>query len=69
MSAIGLGVMGYGMAVNLRSKLPKSTTFYICDVSPQTIDRFISEMGGYGPIKVVENGFEAVQAAVSCSSV
>ena len=56
--------MGYGMAVNLRSKLDSDWTFYICDVNEQAIERFKSETGGHGPVHVVKNGFEAVQAAV-----
>ena len=63
----GLGVMGYGMAVNLRSKLDKSIKFYVCDISQETIKRFESELDGYGPIEVVQNGAEAVQTAVSHS--
>lgn len=57
--------MGYGMAVNLRSKLDKSITFHICDVSEDTINRFKSELDGHGPINVVSSGAEAVQSAVS----
>lgn len=59
--------MGYGMAVNLRSKLDKSLTFYICDVNQEAIKRFKSELDGYGPIEVAQNGAEAVQVAVSQS--
>lgn len=61
--------MGYGMAVNLRSKLDKSTTFYVCDISEKAISRFRSELEGYGPIEVVEDGAEASQIAVSQSVV
>jgi hypothetical protein len=61
--------MGYGMAVNLRSKLDKNTTFYICDISEKAINRFRSELEGHGPIEVVENGAAAAQAAVSQFSV
>jgi 3-hydroxyisobutyrate/3-hydroxypropionate dehydrogenase len=54
--------------VNLRSKLDKTAKLYICDVSVEAIDRFKSEMDGYGPIEVVKNGYEAVQVAVSNAS-
>ena len=57
--------MGYGMAVNLRSKLDRSKTFYICDVSEDAINRFKLELDGQGPIEVVQNGTEAVAVAVS----
>lgn len=56
--------MGYGMAINLRSKLDKSTTFYVCDVSTDAINRFKSEMQDHGPVEVVKNGAEAVEVAV-----
>lgn len=63
-SRTGLGVMGYGMAVNLRAKLKSDLTMYICDVSEQALERFQSEMAGKGPISVVKNGYDAVQSAV-----
>lgn len=57
--------MGYGMAVNLRSKMDRSHTLYICDVSEKAITTFRSEVDGRGPVEVVENGAIAVQSAVS----
>ena len=61
--------MGYGMAVNLRSKMDRSHTLYICDISDEVIDRFKSELDGQGPIEVVTTGSEAVQKAVSINAV
>ncbi|KAF4553930.1 Hypothetical protein D9617_5g068050 [Elsinoe fawcettii] len=60
---IGLGVMGYPMAVNLRKKMPSSDKLLICDVSTNALSRFQSEMSGNGPIEVVKNGAEAVSQA------
>lgn len=60
--------MGYGMAVNLRSKLDNSQTMYICDISNDAINRFRTELEGQGPIEVVENGAEAVKSAVCMQS-
>ncbi|KIW99513.1 uncharacterized protein Z518_11252 [Rhinocladiella mackenziei CBS 650.93] len=60
---IGLGVMGYPMAVNLRSKLPSTYTLLICDVSSSAISKFQSQMSGKGPVEVVTSGFEAIQRA------
>ena len=51
--------MGYGMARNLRSKIDKDTTFVVCDVNQEAIDRFKAEMSDHGPIEVTKNGFEA----------
>lgn len=60
--------MGFGMAVNLRSKLDKSTTMFVCDTDSTAIEKFKSEVGHHGPIEVVPNGFEAVKRAVGRSS-
>ncbi|KAF2104233.1 3-hydroxyisobutyrate dehydrogenase [Rhizodiscina lignyota] len=60
---IGLGVMGYRMAVNLRSKIDSSYKIVICDISKDAISKYQSQMKGKGEIDVVENGFEAAQAA------
>ena len=57
--------MGYPMAVNLRSRMGSEKTLLICDVSEEAIAKFQKQMDGKGPIKVVKNGFEAVQQAVS----
>lgn len=64
---IGLGVMGWPMAMNLRSKVDTAITVYICDVNAAAIDRFKAELGGKGPIEVVQNAFEAVKSAVGCN--
>ncbi|CZR54231.1 related to 3-hydroxyisobutyrate dehydrogenase [Phialocephala subalpina] len=60
---IGLGVMGYPMAVNLRKGLSSEYTLLICDVNKDAIAKFQKQMEGQGPIEVVENGMEAVKRA------
>jgi 3-hydroxyisobutyrate/3-hydroxypropionate dehydrogenase len=55
--------MGYPMALNLRSKMPPTSTLLIADVSAPALSSFQAQMSGKGPIKEVSNGFEAVQAA------
>ncbi|TKX26220.1 hypothetical protein C1H76_1573 [Elsinoe australis] len=60
---IGLGVMGYPMAINLRKKMDPSHKLLICDVSKDALTKFQSEMSGSGPIEVVANGAEAVAQA------
>lgn len=42
--------MGYGMASNLRKRLPKHATLHIFDVDEKTIAKFIQEHQQYGPI-------------------
>ena len=61
----GIGVMGFPMAVNLRSKIDKSTKIIICDVSPEQIEKYKSTIRGQGEVDVVANGAEAARQAVS----
>ncbi|KAK3356551.1 NAD binding domain of 6-phosphogluconate dehydrogenase-domain-containing protein [Lasiosphaeria hispida] len=60
---IGLGVMGYPMAKNLRAGLSSDKTLLICDVNTEALKRFISETEGQGPVEIVHNGFEAAKVA------
>lgn len=60
---IGIGVMGYPMAINLRKGLPTSHTLLICDVVTSALSTFQSETSDLGPVAVVQNGYEAIQRA------
>lgn len=60
----GLGVMGYPMALNLRSKMDPKATLLINDVSESALAKFQEEMKSKGPIEVVKNGAEAAERAV-----
>ncbi|KAH7161899.1 NAD binding domain of 6-phosphogluconate dehydrogenase-domain-containing protein [Dactylonectria macrodidyma] len=43
---IGLGVMGWGMAKNLRARIPKSSTLYVCEVVAERRDQWVAETPG-----------------------
>ncbi|KAF5546692.1 3-hydroxyisobutyrate dehydrogenase [Fusarium napiforme] len=60
---IGLGVMGYPMAVNLVKGLGSSKSFLITDVNQEALNGFQSEVKGFGKVSVVQNGSEAAKAA------
>ncbi|RAR11219.1 3-hydroxyisobutyrate dehydrogenase-like protein [Stemphylium lycopersici] len=60
---IGLGVMGYPMALNLRKGLDSSHTLLVCDVSDDALSRFQKDAEGLGPVEPVKSGFDAVQRA------
>ncbi|KAI1614776.1 3-hydroxyisobutyrate dehydrogenase [Exophiala viscosa] len=60
---IGLGVMGYPMALNLRSALDDSYKLLICDVSEAALSKFQSEASGKGPVEVIKSGHEAINSA------
>lgn len=40
---IGLGTMGFAMAVNLASKLPQGSKLFIYDISADAVDRFVAQ--------------------------
>ncbi|KAK7417699.1 hypothetical protein QQX98_004355 [Neonectria punicea] len=43
---IGLGVMGCGMAKNLRARIPESSTLYVCEVVAERRDQRVAETPG-----------------------
>jgi hypothetical protein len=59
---IGLGVMGYGMAKNLRSKIPKSSTLVICELVEKRRGQFVAETEGL--LKVAHSPNEVAEQAV-----
>lgn len=50
----GLGAMGYGMAGNVRKKMPPCGTLFIHDVVRDACDRFVEEFKQFGRIQIVE---------------
>lgn len=60
--------MGYPMAKNLLSGLGPEKTLLICDVSTGALDRFVKEAQGQATVQVINNGFEAIKAAVRVPS-
>lgn len=43
---IGLGVMGFPMALNLRQKIPKGSKLFICELSEKQRTKFMSQAEG-----------------------
>ncbi len=60
---IGIGVMGWGMAQNLRAKIPKSSQLIICEIVEERRDKFVAETEGL--IKVAYSPKEVAEQAVS----
>ncbi|KAF8070028.1 3-hydroxyisobutyrate dehydrogenase [Lyophyllum atratum] len=58
---IGLGAMGYPMAVQLRRKMPATSELHIFDVNEAVLHQFVQEMGDYGPVDVALNAREAAE--------
>lgn len=51
----GLGIIGYGMASNLRKKLSSSKILHVYDINQDVIQRLIDEFGSYGKIEVASS--------------
>ena len=60
---VGIGVMGYGMAMNLRAKIPKSSKFILCEINEARRDQFVKECNL--PVEVVNSPKEVAETAVS----
>lgn len=43
---IGLGNMGYGMAKNVREKIPSSSKLIVCELNTAQRDKFVKEIEG-----------------------
>ena len=57
-------MMGYGMAKNVRQKIPKSSTLYVFDLNKTALEKFVEETKDDGPVKVVSSAKEVVDNAV-----
>lgn len=66
---IGIGQMGWGMAMNLREKLPMSTKLIICEVSVPRREAFIAEAGLKGVVEIVETPRQLAEVAVGLSAI
>ncbi|KAH6879447.1 NAD binding domain of 6-phosphogluconate dehydrogenase-domain-containing protein [Thelonectria olida] len=57
---IGLGIIGYGMASNLRKNIASSATLHVLDLNQDVIQRLIKEFGRYGNIEVASSARDLV---------
>jgi 3-hydroxyisobutyrate dehydrogenase-like beta-hydroxyacid dehydrogenase len=60
---IGIGVMGWGMAQNLRAKIPESSILIICELVQARRDQFIAQTQGL--LRVAMTPKEVAEQAVS----
>ena len=62
---IGIGQMGWGMAMNLRKKVPKTSNLLICELSESRRAQFVEEASSHGTIAVINSPKEVSEKAVS----
>jgi hypothetical protein len=61
---IGLGMMGYAMALNVRRKIPSSSKLYIYDISKSALEKFAQEIGSSGNVIIASSSKDVVDHAV-----
>lgn len=61
---IGLGIMGYPMAVNLISKLPDTSKLYVYDISAKTLTKLQEETSAR-KVQISECSKEVAEKSVS----
>jgi hypothetical protein len=59
---IGLGNMGFGMAQNLRAKMPKQSTLIVCELDEKKRKDFVSSVEGL--VEVADTPRELVERSV-----
>jgi 3-hydroxyisobutyrate dehydrogenase-like beta-hydroxyacid dehydrogenase len=55
--------MGFAMAMNIRKKIPASSTLYINDINAAACERFRAEYSSFGPVEIVATAREAAENA------
>ena len=55
--------MGYGMAMNIRKRLPADAKLLIYDINQEALARFHKEAGGN--VEIAESAYHAVSQAAS----
>lgn len=64
---VGIGVMGWGMANNLRAKLPPNATLVICEINKDRLDQWLKQTPG--PVSVAATPKEVAEQSVSWHNV
>ncbi|OAP59336.1 hypothetical protein AYL99_06634 [Fonsecaea erecta] len=58
---VGIGVMGYGMATNLRAKIPQTARFVLCEINETRRAQFLQECKA--PVEVAHSPREVAERA------
>jgi 3-hydroxyisobutyrate dehydrogenase len=61
--------MGYGMAMNIRKKMPRTSTLFITDVFRPSCEKFRDEFSSYGAIQIVDSAREVAERAGTIISI
>lgn len=62
---IGIGRMGFPMALNLRAKMPPESKLVILHVNKAHIEDFVQQSQSLGPVEVASSPKEVAEKCVS----
>jgi 3-hydroxyisobutyrate dehydrogenase len=62
---IGIGRMGFPMALNLRAKMPAASKLVVCDVNKAHVDDFLVQSRSLGPVEIASSPKEVAELCVS----
>ncbi|KAK5169809.1 uncharacterized protein LTR77_005787 [Saxophila tyrrhenica] len=58
---IGLGSMGFGMCLNIHSKIPSDSELYICDINRSALEKFVEETTGKAKVTILDTPKEITE--------
>ena len=62
---IGIGRMGFPMALNLRAKMPHASKLIVCDINQARVEEFLVQSRSLGPVEVAASPREVAERCVS----
>lgn len=62
---IGIGRMGFPMALNFRAKMPSGSKLVVCDVNQSRVKEFLQQSKSLGPVDVALSPKEVAEQCVS----
>lgn len=61
--------MGYGMAMNIRKKMPSTSILCINDIHRPSSEKFVAEFSSLGPIEILNTAKEVAEHATTIVSI
>ena len=62
---IGIGRMGFPMAIKFRAEMPAASKFVVCDINKAHVEDFLEQSRSLGPVEVALSPKEVAEQCVS----
>ncbi|KAK9784137.1 putative 3-hydroxyisobutyrate dehydrogenase, mitochondrial [Seiridium cardinale] len=66
---IGLGAMGFGMAMNVRKRMDSSAILFVNDVDRSSCERFVAESSQFGSVVITDSAKDMASQALTIFSI